>query len=525
MYDCLILGGGLAGFMAAREIVSAGLRPLLVQDGQGASPWVHGFNVPVRKGDSADVFYNDTIASGQGLSNPALAKALCGDARTILDELEGMGLRFNRDGNEYQALRPLGASFPRVVSIGNETGAAVLARLREQLAGKVDELPKTRALRLLKRGERVCGALVYDTRSGIWRTLSAKAVVLACGGFCGVYPMSTNKRDSGGDGIAMAYKAGATLCDMEFIQFEPSGAVWPRSLIGTSMITTLFFEGAVLRNREGERFMLRYGSEAERVGKDVLARCIAAEINAGRGTGHGGVYFDATAVGRDTLERDYAMYVERYRRVGIDLSKEPIEIAPMPHTSLGGVCIDAAARTSVEGLFACGEVTGGLHGANRIGGSAGLETLVFGRRAGKSAAEYVRTASADEPEEEPITHGDVSAAATLTALRQRVQQSLWSALNATRNGASLRRAIGDTLDCLRHIDALACGSDAELFDKERLFNDTLTALLAMRSALARDGSLGCHVRSDAPNPQPLYRVVLRRRSRYETVIQKESLNV
>lgn len=511
--------------MAAREIVSAGLRPLLVQDGQGASPWVHGFNVPVRAGDSAEAFFNDTIASGQGLSDPALAWALCSDARTILSELEGIGLSFNRDGNEYQALRPLGASFPRVVSIGNETGAAVLALLRKQLAGKVDELPEARAVRLLKHDERVCGALVYDRQKGIWRTLSAKAVVLACGGFCGVYPMSTNKRDSGGDGVAMAYKAGAALCDMEFIQFEPSGAVWPRSLIGTSMITTLFFEGAVLRNREGERFMLRYGDEAERVGKDVLARRIAAEIAAGQGTEHGGVYFDATAVGRETLESDYAMYVERYRRVGIDLSREPIEIAPMPHTSLGGVRIDADTRTTVEGLFACGEVTGGLHGANRIGGSAGLETLVFGRRAGKSAAAYAKTAPSVEPEMEPITYGKASAAEPLQALRQHVQQSLWGALNATRSGEVLRRAIDDTLGSLRSVGQLACSDDAELFQKERLFNDMLAALLALQSALARDGSLGCHVRTDAPDPQPPYRVVLHRRSQYETAIRKESLNV
>ncbi|NCB06422.1 MAG: FAD-binding protein, partial [Clostridia bacterium] len=352
------------------------------------------------------------------MSDPSLASALCGDARTVFDELQQLGLCFNRDGEQYQALRPLGASYPRVVSIGNETGAAALKKLRELLNGQVTELAGTRAVRLLTSGGRVCGALALDQRKKEWLTLPARAVILACGGFCGVYPMSTNKRGSGGDGVAMAYEVGAKLCDMEFIQFEPSGAVWPSSLVGTSMITTLFFEGAVLRNRSGERFMLRYGEDGERVGKDVLARRIAEEIAAGQGTEHGGVYFDATGVGAERLKRDYAMYVERYGRVGIDLSAQPIELAPMPHTSLGGVRIDADGRTTVEGLFACGEVTGGLHGANRIGGSAGLETFVFGRRAGRSAAQYAKNAPEITPKTETIAYGEASIASKLTALRE-----------------------------------------------------------------------------------------------------------
>ena len=270
--DCLILGGGLAGWMAAREAAAAGLKTMLLHDGMGASPWVHGFNVPVYPEDSADIFLQDTLASGQGLSDPALARALCQDAAEVFDEIRAMGLSFNREKDgSYQALRPLGASWPRVVSIGNETGAAILTRLKEMLKGSVTELPATRALKLLKDGSRVCGALAYDAAGKRWLNLRANAVVLACGGYCGIYPVSTNKRDSGGDGVAMAYEAGAELCDMEFIQFEPSAAVWPRELVGTSVITTLLFEGAVLRNRDGERFMLRYGPEGDRVSKDVMS--------------------------------------------------------------------------------------------------------------------------------------------------------------------------------------------------------------------------------------------------------------
>ena len=300
--DCLILGGGLAGWMAARECVLAGLRPLIVQDGQGASPWVHGFNAPVHPEDSPACFLEDTLQSGQGLSTPELASALCEDALDVFELLRSLNLSFNREGDGYQVLRPLGASHPRVVSIGNETGVAVLKTLRKELEGRVDEWSETRALRLTTNGKQVTGALCYHRKDQSFTQVAAKTVVLACGGYCGIFPVSTNKRDSGGDGVAMAYEAGARMCDMEFIQFEPSAALWPAALIGTSMITTLLFEGAVLRNREGERFMLRYGPEGEKVGKDVMARRIAEEVAAGHGTKHGGVYFDATAVGRERLE-------------------------------------------------------------------------------------------------------------------------------------------------------------------------------------------------------------------------------
>lgn len=316
--------------------------------------------------------------AGRDSATPLWARALCQDAAEIFDEIRAMGLSFNREKNgSYQALRPLGASWPRVVSIGNETGAAILTRLKETLQGSVTELSATRALKLLKDGSRVCGALAYDAAGKRWLNLRANAVVLACGGYCGIYPVSTNKRDSGGDGVAMAYEAGAELCDMEFIQFEPSAAVWPRELVGTSVITTLLFEGAVLRNRDGERFMLRYGPEGDRVSKDVMSRRIVAEIARGKGTEHGGIYMDITGVDPARLASGYQMYVQRYRNVGIDITKEWIELAPAPHTALGGVRVDAQGHSTVQGLFACGEVMGGLarrkpHRRKRRAGDPGV---------------------------------------------------------------------------------------------------------------------------------------------------------
>jgi succinate dehydrogenase/fumarate reductase flavoprotein subunit len=544
--DCLVIGGGLAGLIAAREAVRAGMRATLLYDGAGASPWVHGINIPVHPEDSVESFLMDTLASGQGVSDPALAEALCNDAPAMKSEIERLGLAFNREGDGYQLLRPLGASYPRVMSVGNDTGAAVLAALRVEMKGKLDERPGVRAVRLLSENGAVHGAQAFDRHTGEWLTVAASATVLACGGFCGIYPFSTNKRDSGGDGVAMAFQAGAALRDMEFIQFEPSGAVWPEALRGTSIITTMFFEGAVLRNRSGERFMLRYGPEGERVGKDVLSMRIAAEVGAGQGTAYGGVYFDATAMGREELTRLYPSYLKRYQDVGIDLAREWVELAPVPHTSLGGVCIDAHGATTVRGLFACGEVIGGLHGANRIGGSAGLETLVFGRRAGRAAAAYAAAAMGRGGEEngapaQPAPQGEVLADGVvkvpgadisdgngdppvLARIRKTLGEALQNSAGVLRERAGLENALRTLGRAREALSVLTGGSAREAFRRDRLQNDLTAALLVCTAALAREDSLGCHIRSDFPiqNPKP-YRVTLSQGEDRAVAVRREPL--
>lgn len=507
MTDCIVIGGGLAGWMAAREAVRAGCRVALLRDGQGASPWVHGVNIPAHPRDSVETFLADTYRSGQGLCKPELAAALCGDAPEMLYEIEKMGLSLNRDGEGYQFLQPLGASWPRVMSVGNETGVAILKAVQAELAGKVQVFSDARAVRLLTQAGAVVGALAFDRKTGTWFTLRGGATVLACGGFCGIYPFTTNKRDSGGDGAAMAFLAGAQLCDMEFIQFEPSGAVWPESLRGTSMITTMFYEGAVLRNRAGERFMLRYGPEGERVNKDKLAMCIAMEIRDGRGTEHGGVYFDATALGDERLQNRYEIYGKRYRHVGIDLAREWIELAPAAHTSLGGVTVDANGAATLPGLYACGEVTGGLHGANRIGGSAGLETLVFGRRAGRAAAAYAGAHAAAEPADavetvnqypETAATGGESIVKPLSQLREELQAALAGGAGVLRDGDALAAALV-RLNAARSALQNRRGADAgEAFARVRLENDVIAATLVCTAALQREDSTGCHVRTDRP---------------------------
>ncbi len=501
--DVLVIGGGLAGLCAASRLLQLCTADvLIVADGRGASPWVHGFSVPLKDGDSAERFYEDTVASGRGAADERLVRVLCEGAKPRFDELLAAGYKFNTEGDGYQLLNALGSSYPRVVSIGNETGATVQSGLLEVLSGKAGFL-NGRALKLRVSGGRVAGALIY-LRSGEWATVAAKAVILACGGFCGIYAFSTNKRDSGGDGVAMAYNAGCRVTGMEFVQFEPSAAVWPAELRGTSVITTLYSEGAVLRDKDGVRFMAeRDPVHAELVNKDVQARAMAGVIASGRGTPHGGVYFDATGVDPELLAAKYSSYLRRYADVGVDITKEPMEVAPAPHTSLGGVVITPECRADLAGLYACGEVAGGVHGANRIGGNAGLETLVFGELAGETCAADLAEGSGNSMNSTdklsdwdewtgPLASPD-GPAAPYEELRRETGEILQAGAGVIRNETGLRGA----LEKLAGIRRTAESSGGDAFERLRTLNDLTAAELVCRAALARRETLGCHVRDDS----------------------------
>lgn len=516
-----VIGAGLSALTAARELAAAGGAEIRVFSvGAGASPFVHGFNIPLCPGDSPEAFARDTLESGRGLSDPGLVARLCWDSVKVPPFLREHGVELDRDGGGYALLQPLGSSFPRVACSGSHTGVRILSALSRELRQnpRVRFADHTRVLRVQCAGGRVCGITAFDEREKRFFSEPADCVVLAPGGFCGIYPFSTNPPDTGGDGIAMAYRAGAVLTDMEFVQFEPSAAVYPPQLRGQSVITTMFYEGAVLRNARGERFMLRRGEEAERVNKDVLSLCIAEELQNGGGTAHGGVYFDATGVGAEVLRQKYASYAERYRRCGIDIGREMFEIAPAAHTSLGGVAIDENCAASVAGLFAAGEVTGGIHGANRIGGNAGLETLVFGIRAGQSAARYLQKEKTPRPPlpDAPIPEDVSLSDEELRRIREKMERRLDVDLSVIRDGAGLAAAKQELGALLRQVmETLgARGKDKKappqlVYEAMRLENDLLCALLLAASALERTGSAGCHVRRDCVEESGRYNVLLR----------------
>lgn len=493
--DILVIGGGLSGLTAAYEAaVVRGVRVVLLRNGSGASPFVHGFNIPLKPMDSAECFYEDTMRSGYNQSDPRLAKKLCFEATNLLPFMHTLGIDFDKEGGDYKLIRPLGSTYPRVASVGNATGVAIMKELRCALEAceNFEIVDNVRALGLLTVDGVICGARCRDVRNGTPMQFIAKAVVLATGGFCRIFPFSSNTSDIGGDGIAMAYEAGAALRDLEFIQFEPTVSVFPEKVRGKGIISTLFYSGAVLRNCDGKRFMLDCCEQAECVDKDVLSRRISEELRAGRGSEHGGVYFDATDVDKDLLEKTYPLYLERYLDCGIDLREEPIEIAPAPHTSIGGVVIDETCATTVQGLFACGEIVGGVHGANRIGGNAGLETLIFGKTAGDSAAAYAVGRSVLQSGDTEA--GQPSAAdnpVLLEELKNTLHVALENAMNVLRDKRQLDSA-ADTLKCA--LDRL--GSQRGGLKENRLYNDLMTGYLAVLSARERTQSVGCHVRTD-----------------------------
>ena len=381
----------------------------------------------------------------------------------------------------------------------------MIKRLQERLkkSERYTKICDQRALELISENGRVIGAKCYDTKADVFYSVYAKTVILATGGFGRMFPESTNSQDIGGDGIAMAYLAGATLTDMEFIQFEPSAAVWPPQVAGKGIVTTRFYDGAVLRGKDGKRFMLDYGEDAERVPKDVQSKCIYEEMRKNGTTPHGGVWFDATKVPEEKWQGVYNPYLKRYLACGIDLRKEPVEIAPAAHTTCGGVKIDENCHTGISGLIVCGEAAGGLHGANRLGGNAGLETMVFGKIAGKAAIMEMDDTLILPQKTEYISNTlpDID----IPAFRRKLQKTMRSSLNVIRNKDNLEQGIHMITDMQKEL-----GKYQNCYEKHRMYNDLLTAKITMVSALERSSSVGCHCREDAIEETGTYRVEIKK---------------
>ena len=433
MFDILVIGGGLAGWRAAEAAVKAGASVALVANGAGNSPDIHALNVPVGPGDSVELFIEDTLRSGRGACDPALVETLCRGALALADEFPWD----RKPDGSFDMLQPVGCSVPRCVSIGHRIGALALAKIKRDLAGKVEvihgrvtHIAKESTSSILHSAFCILHSSGGDDDA---LALRARAVVIATGGWCGKYDFSDNPPELRGDGIELAQSLGAAVRDMEAVQYEPTVALAPEKVRGIPVITTMLHEGATFRNALGQEFL-----PDKHANKDAISRAIFAEIAAGRGvlppqaatrnaecrmqnaelamhnaqcTMHNdgaaktlnsqlltlnsfGVWFDATGVEPNTLRTRYADTVRRYADCDVDITREPMLVAPAPHTSLGGVVIDTKCRvlrpdgSPIPGLYAAGEVTGGVHGLNRIGGNAGTEVLVFGRIAGREAAAF-----------------------------------------------------------------------------------------------------------------------------------------
>ncbi|MBV9595683.1 MAG: FAD-binding protein [Chloroflexi bacterium] len=522
--DVLILGSGGAGLLAALRAVRRNprLRVVLASKGlvgkSGCTRMVQGgYNAVLDPGDSLDLHLEDTLKGGQFINNQDLACTLVNGAPAMVQELETtIGCFFDRrdDGRIHQ--KPFaGQSFDRTVHRGDLTGIEIVGRLRDALyATDVTVLEEARALDVVRSpdGWRIAGAVLLDARRGQFVRVQANLTILATGGGARMYRVAAPSLEKTGDGMAMAWRAGATLVDMEMYQFHPTGL-----LAGASRMTGMVLEeglrgvGGILRNAAGERFMQRYDPvRMERSTRDVVARSGYLEIMAGRGTPQGGVYIDVSHLGADAVQRMFPGMVARCLDFGYDLRSGPVEVSPTAHFHMGGVKIDARCHSSLPGLLAAGEDSGGTHGANRLGGNGVAESTVFGAIAGDVAAEealdmgrcvldaeHVETIerTALRPLEQPGSEDPFE-------LRTRLEDLMWENVGLVRSQSSLVDALEDISELRERALSTSVPNFRRLnlawTEALDLVNLLQVAELVTRSALERRESRGAHYRSDFP---------------------------
>src|SRR2546426_124182 len=458
--DILILGTGGAGLMAALHSFwrDPSLDLTLVSKGMlgksGCTRMVQGgYNVVLDPKDSVQAHFEDTVKGGAFLNDQDLAWTLVEDAPRIIKELENkIGCLFDRapDGRIHQKAFA-GQTFDRTVHVGDLTGIEIMSRLRDQiLAAGIRCLDYTRGLELLTSadGRRVIGAELLDIQTGGFITVKSKAVILATGAGPLMYQRAACAQEKAMDGIAMAYRVGAHLMDMEMVQFHPTGLVVPGSRLNGALLEEgLRGAGAHLFNGRGERYMERYDPERkERSTRDRVSRAGFMEIRAGRGTENGGVWVDVSHLGAEFVEQNFAGMRDRCLRIGFDLAREKVEVAPTAHFNMGGIRINRDGFTNLEGLFAAGEDSSGVHGANRLGGNGVAESTVYGARVGDAVAAWVKSKNHDQPQEKQITEAQAAANHFLQpkagenpwALRDELGRIMWERVGIVRDGVKLK---------------------------------------------------------------------------------------
>jgi succinate dehydrogenase/fumarate reductase flavoprotein subunit len=507
--DVLVIGKGLAGIRAANAAARAGASVVLISKGGGSSPGIMGFNAAFGAEDSVAAFNRDTITSGSFINNKKVAARLSAEANKEAAFLEELGLVFdkNADGG-YNLMQTVGSSLPRMIHYKSLTGQVAIKLILEdcrRLGVKFAE--PVRALNLLKDDVdgSVIGASTFDMAKGEPVFFLAGAVVMAAGGNGAMYGLTSYPRGINGDGLAMAYRAGAALVDMEFQQFDPCGFVYPAALHGHVVVTTMLNEGGKMFNALGEEFMLKDGGRYN-VQKCELSRRMWMEVLEGRGTEHGGVLYDLTALPRDRVVIDHCLFYDPALAAGVDLTKEPAEVAPVPHSLMGGLVIDDNCASTLPGLFAAGEIAGGIHGANRIGGNAGTEVFVYGAIAGTSAARYA-LAGEKKPDGCPAIdreNADIRSYLSLkgskdvAALLKTAQEAVFRGLGIVRDAAGLKECLAAVDQLSRELDDVEVSNQARFMDFFTLKNNLIVSRIQIMASLPRQESRGVFYRRDFP---------------------------
>lgn len=509
--DVLVLGGGVAGYRAAVSAATAGASVVHAFRARGASQYIFGFNVPLAHKDARDtpeIYAQDIVRGGYGLNDPALVATLVEGAKPALDELVGIGVPFARDGERFDQLALSGNTYPRSVYHPHGLGPLAIGKLDERATALgVRKFAGWKAIGLLQDDGEVVGALLFRIGSADIVAVHARSTVLATGGIGQIYADSTYPADVAADSYAMAHAAGATLIDMEFVQFEPTVVVHPEACRGLVMPTAMFGEGATLLNALGERFMLRYnpGHGELRIEKARMAHCIMQEVAEGRGFPDGTVVFDTTVVPPHRLE-NHVEKLKRLRSKGFEPTQEAPRVRPAAHSHMGGVRIDPRAGTGVPGLYAAGEAAGGVHGASRLAGNGASDVFVFGGIAGREAA---RATTALAGRDWRRIHGrglaalDAASGGSDGPAPEAVKGAIRTVLRDTaglyRDEAGLGAGLARVEDLRRDIAAgLAVRDRKTAVAALEAANMATVARFILLSALARCESRGAHQRTDYP---------------------------
>jgi len=563
-YDVIVVGAGGAGLRAAVEASAGGARTALICKsllGKAHTVMAEGGIAAalgnVWKEDNWRVHFRDTMRGGKLLNNWRMAQLHAQEAPDRVLELEEWGALFDRTKDGLILQRDFGGHrYARLAHVGDRTGLEMIRVLQQHAVHKgIDVYMECNLQRLLIDGGKIAGAFGYWRESGKFVLFGARAVVLATGGIGKSWKITSNSWECTGDGIAMALDAGADLIDMEMVQFHPTGMVWPPSVRGLLVTEGVRGDGGTLKNNQGKRFMFDYIPEFFRADtadnereadawyddksnrrtpdllpRDEVARAINTEVKAGRGTLHGGVYLDIAS--RRTPEfikrRLPSMYHQFKELADVDITTTAMEIGPTCHYLMGGVRVDPeTAATTVPGLFAAGEVAGGLHGANRLGGNSLSDLVVFGRRAGAGAAAYASRTNARAVDDAQVEEAARSMLAPFEgeggenpyAVHLELQETMQSLVGIIRTEAELKQALGKLDELSGRLERVTVEGNRQFNPGWHLALDLRSMLtiskVVARSALMRQESRGGHTRDDFPKTDPEWgkkNVVTRKRN-------------
>jgi succinate dehydrogenase / fumarate reductase, flavoprotein subunit len=526
--DVLVIGSGGAGLRTAIELKDRGIDVLVV--GKCKKRDAHtilatgGINAALGNLDPKDrweIHAADTIRDGGGINDPKSVEILCKNAPRAIKELAKWGCPFHKEKNGKISQRFFGAAtYRRACFVGDTTGKAILNTLVNQtLKRKIRFKSEIYITSLLKKNNRVNGALGINIRSGKLTSFQCKAVILCAGGHSRMFKRSSSRFwENNGDGIALSKDSGATFMDMEMFQFHPTGMVWPKIAQGILVTEAVRGEGGILTNTKGERFMKKYDSKRlELSARDIVARSIYTEISQGRGTKRGGVYLDITNKSKAYIKKRLPRMFKQFKEhAKIDISKTKMEVAPTAHYSMGGILVNHnKGQSTVPGLYAVGEVTSGIHGGNRLGGNSLAELCVFGRLTGECISKDIKDISftklddnlIEKKKNEVMMLFNNNVGKNPIDVKWQIQQLMWKAVGVVRTGETLKTA----LSSLKKLSKTKLKVPKGLKMNEKLIaaldiqNMIPTCEMIILSALYRKESRAAHFRSDFPNSKKSWR--------------------